>query len=447
MLYRHAAQDIKQHAQLEFTLEHIIIIISYSIPRVLHLYPSCIILFAHAEMRAGARSGMRNTVIPLHLVIILQFCSPTLCSTKAPPQDPPVSMCTCIDIIDYVICLRISVHGENMATTVESDTLEAFLPRLVTAICGDVQRIADQCLSTGLISGSGHRKILESRGSSEDQARALILSIQNSTKTDNRCFEIFLDCLDRELPLLVKEKLSSDIRKDLEDRRAQQDGVICKAIESPSSQSQVTRFMQQGDPQECERQQRSLFGRYERSVKSYAFAFSERAQCKESLQCKTEEREKLRGELTSLGGQNSETKEIETTKERLSACEAEMAELRERIEKLEGVIEEEDMQARRGKNIIMVGTKMFVRMTEHAFKEKEEEYKRLLEDELEKRMQEEKAREQQVAQAQGQVELDEWEIGKSTSCSFISNQLHNGTIIMFTREPNTRFELVHRVSP
>ena len=199
----------------------------------------------------------------------------------------------------------------------------------------------------------------------------------------------------------------------MEDKyQAQQDGVICKAIESPSSQSQVTLFMQQGGPQECERQQRSLFGRYESSVRNHARMSGERDQCKESLQRKTEEREKLRGELTSFGGQNSETKEIDTTKERLSACEAEMAELRERIEKLEVVIEEEDMQARRGKNIIMVGTKMFVRMTEHAFKEKEEEYKRLFkekEDEL-KRMQEEKAREQQVAQ--GQVELDEWEIGK-----------------------------------
>ena len=196
-----------------------------------------------------------------------------------------------------------------MATTVESETLEAFLPRLVTAICGDVQRIADQCLSTGLISGSGHRKILELRGSSEDQARALILSIQMSTKTDIRCFDIFLDSLDKELPRLVKENLLSDIRKDLKGRQARQDGVICRAIESPS-QSQITQFMQQGDPQECERQQRSLFGRYESSVKNYAFAFGKRAHCEESLQCKTEESKKLRRELTSLGGQNSETKEV-----------------------------------------------------------------------------------------------------------------------------------------
>lgn len=286
-----------------------------------------------------------------------------------------------------------------MAPTVESETLEAFLSRLVTAICDDVQRITDQCLSTGLISDSGRRKILELRGS-EDQARALIQGVQNVTKTDSHCFEIFLDCLDRELPRLVKEKLLPDIRKDLEDRyQARRDGVICKAIESPSSQSQITLFMSQGDPQECERQQRSLFGRYESSVKNYALVFGERAQCKESLQHKTEESKKLRRELTSLG-QNSEAKEIET---RLSACEAEMAELRERIEKLEGVVEEEDMQARRGKNVIIVGTKMFMRMTEHAFKEKEEEYKKLLkekEDELQK------IKEQQAAQVQ--VE-DKWE--------------------------------------
>jgi hypothetical protein len=248
-------------------------------------------------------------------------------------------------------------------TTVESETLEAFLPRLVTAICDDIQRITDQCLASGLITGSGHRRILELRGGSEDQARALIECVQNSTKTDNRCFEIFLDSLYKELPPLVKEKLLSDIRKYLEDSRARQEGVMCRAIESPA-QSEITRIMQQSDPQQCIRQQRSLFSRYEGSVKNYAFASGERAQCEESLQRKTEEREKLRGELEGQKSEADDSKEIETTRVRLTACEAEMAKLRERIEKLEGVIEEENMQARRGKNIIMVGTKMFMRMTE-----------------------------------------------------------------------------------
>ena len=105
----------------------------------------------------------------------------------------------------------------SSAVTVESETLEAFLPDLVTAVCDDVQCITDQCLASGIISDSRRRRILEAKGS-EDQARALIQCIQNSTKTDSRCFDIFLDCLDRELPRLVKEKLLPDMRRDLAER-------------------------------------------------------------------------------------------------------------------------------------------------------------------------------------------------------------------------------------
>ena len=303
----------------------------------------------------------------------------------------------------------------------ETSTLEAFLPQLVTAVCDDVQRITDQCLSSGLISDSGRRRILEWRGS-EDQARELIQRVQNNTKTDGRCFEIFLDCLDKELPRLAKERLLTDVRKYLEDMRATQlDGVIRRAIESqPASQSQITRFMPQGDPQERIQQQSSLFGRYENSVKNYAYASAERTHCEELLKNKEKESEALRSELKRLDGQNSEadeSKEIESTKERLSACEVEIAELSEKVKKLEDIIREEDMQARRGKSIIIVGTKKWMKMAEHALKEKEEECKRLLKEKEDELLQEEKAREQAVVQAQAE---DEWERGKSTLGRFSS---------------------------
>ena len=102
-------------------------------------------------------------------------------------------------------------------TTAESETLEAFLPDVITAICDDIQRIIDHCLANGLISDSKHRRIFEMKGS-EEQARELIQCVQNSTKTDNHCFMIFLDILDKELPRLVKERILSDMRKDLADR-------------------------------------------------------------------------------------------------------------------------------------------------------------------------------------------------------------------------------------
>ena len=266
--------------------------------------------------------------------------------------------------------------------------MEAFLPDLVTAICDDVQRITDQCLSSGLISDSRRRRILEAK-SSEDQSRALIQCVQNSTKTDNRCFEIFLDSLDKELPRLVKGKLLPEMRKHLSERTATSKAVVPAAV--------FQKHQEDGRLQ-CLQQQSSLFGRYENSMNKYAHASAEKDLCERSLQLKMEESGRLRSNLEVMKNQSFEVeaREVETTKDRLSACEMEMAELKERIEKLEGVIQEEDMQARRGKSVIMVGTKVFAKMTEEQFatalRERDEEYERLLkekENELRQNMQEE----------------------------------------------------------
>ena len=102
-------------------------------------------------------------------------------------------------------------------TTPEADTLKAFIPDLITAICDCVQSVSDQCLAKGLISQTTHERVLESRGTSKEQARTLVLSVQNSTKTDKGCFEVFLDILNELLPYRVKEKLLSEMRKDLAD--------------------------------------------------------------------------------------------------------------------------------------------------------------------------------------------------------------------------------------
>ena len=271
----------------------------------------------------------------------------------------------------------------SSTVTVESETLEAFLPDLMTAICDDVQRITDQCLASGIITDSRRRRILEAKGS-EDQARALIQCVQNSTKTDDRCFEVFLGCLDKELPRLVKEKLLPDMRRDLAERASIRKAVVPAA---------GFRKHQEDDPQLCLQQQSSLFGRYENSMKKYAHASAEKVLCEQSLQSKTKESGQLRSTLESLRNHSAANSQlIDSTVERLSVCEMEMAVLKERIEKLEGDVQEEDMQARRGKNIIMVGTKAFARMTEEKFAatlaEKEHEHKRLLkqqEDELRRR--------------------------------------------------------------
>ena len=323
------------------------------------------------------------------------------------------------------IYAEVAVSPSMMATTAEADTLKAFIPDLVTAICDCVQPVSDQCLAKGLISETTHRQVLESRGTSNEQARTLILSVQISTKTDGGCFEVFLDTLNDILPYRVKEKLLSVMRKDLTDRAAMRKSVI------PASQS--TRFMLEDDHLQCIKQQGFLFGKYESSMKKYAHASAEKTSCEESLQNKTKESGRLRSSLEVLKIQSSgnNSQEIDSTVERLSACETEMSELKERIEKLEGVLQEEDMQARRGKSKIMVGTKRFARMTQEQFtavlkekeeehkrslKEKDEEYKRSLkekEDELRRRMQEEidvKMKDHMIALRESQLQVKELEL-------------------------------------
>jgi hypothetical protein len=288
---------------------------------------------------------------------------------------------------------RKSPHDDIMAAsrTAEADTLKEFIPDLVTAICDCVQSVSDQCLSKGLISDSTHERVLESRGTSKEQARTLILSVQNSTKTDEGCFKVFLDILNESLPYRVKKKLLPEMRKDLADHSgASKRKALIPAFQGARS------FMVEDDRLQRIQQQGFLFGKYESSMKNYAHASAEKALYEESLENKTKEHGQLRSNLEVLKTQSSRSdvnsQEIDSAEERLSACEMEMAELKKRLEKIEGVIREEDMQARRGKSVIMVEAKMTEEQFAAALREKEEEYKRLLkerEDELRRRMEEE----------------------------------------------------------
>ena len=294
--------------------------------------------------------------------------------------------------------------------TAEADTLKTFIPDLVTAICDCVQSVSDQCVAKGLITETTHRQVLESRGTSEEQARTLILSVQNSIKTNGSCLDVFLDVIDEKLPYRTKGKLLREIRKELASTQ-------CKAL-VPASQTD-TQIMLEGDHLQHILQQNVLFGRYEDSMKKYALTCAQKTRCEETLQDKTKESEKLKGELEKLRSQNSEVdaKELDGTKDRLSVCEMEIGELKKRIKQLEGIKEEEDMQARQGKNIIIVGTKTFTRMREEQFaaalKEKEEEHKRLLKeekDELRRKMQEEFDAKLHVQDLEHKVSLQEKEL-------------------------------------
>ena len=100
----------------------------------------------------------------------------------------------------------------------EAKVVESFLPDLVTAISDCVQSVSDQCLAKGLMPDLVYKTVLESGGTSEDKARTIVLAVKKSADTDGACLEILLSILDEQLTYTTKEKLLSEIRKEVTEK-------------------------------------------------------------------------------------------------------------------------------------------------------------------------------------------------------------------------------------
>ena len=229
----------------------------------------------------------------------------------------------------------------------EAEIFKQFLPDLVRAISDNVLSVSDQCLAKGLITESTYKNVFESRGTSEDRARTLILAVKNSSETDSRCLDILLSILEQELPYASREKLLSEIRKEVTEK-----ANTCRAVVS-SCQA-----IQQLPPGQLEKesalQQSSLLGRFEDSIRQHERACAEKNLLEERLKVKSENYEKLKEELETLRGQNQQ---VANTQSRISTCTIQIENLKERIGELQKTIEEQGMQAKRGRNTALTQTK------------------------------------------------------------------------------------------
>ena len=229
----------------------------------------------------------------------------------------------------------------------EAEVIEQFIPDLVTAVSDNVLSVSDQCLAKGLIAKQVHERLLESGGTSKDRARTLVKAVQNSTETDSRCLEIFLNILDQELPRASREKLLSDLRKEITAK-----ANTCRAV-VPSDQA-----IQQLPPGELAKesvlQQSALLGRFEDSTRQHERACAEKNLLEERLKVKSEKYKTLKKQLETGTGQN---KEQESTQSRISACTTQIENLKKRIKELQKTIEEQGMQAKRGLNTVISQTK------------------------------------------------------------------------------------------
>ena len=253
-----------------------------------------------------------------------------------------------------------------------------FLPDLVTAISDIVQPVSDECLAKGLIPEPVYKRVLESGGTSEDKARTLILAVKKSTETDSRCLDILLTILEEKLPYGIRDNLLSQIRKEISE-----EANTCREVVPHSAQ--LVHVPSEEIPRESTAIHTQLLGRLEDSIRQHERACTEKNLLEQRLKAKSEKYEKLKHDLEAL---KTQTKEISSsiqdnmdkTQSRILACESGMMTLKARIKELEKIIEEQDMQARRGKDTVTTQTMnlftQFARQeTEKAVRMKEKELK------------------------------------------------------------------------
>ena len=229
-----------------------------------------------------------------------------------------------------------------------------------------VQSVSDQCLAKGLIPDAVYKRVLESGATSEDKARTLVLAVKKSTETDERCFELFMNILEQELPYAVRDGLLEKMR-----REANEKASSCRAV-VPST-GDLRQIPRRELARESVVQHTHLQEKLEEAVRQHERARVEKSFLEEKLKAKTKKCEKWKAKFQALQSETQKlvTKEAAEAKSKIAACESEIENLKERVKEVEKLIIEQDMQVKRGRNNIvlrttdMIGT-MHVALESHA---------------------------------------------------------------------------------
>ena len=290
-----------------------------------------------------------------------------------------------------------------------AEVITNFLPDLVTAVSDCVQSVSDQCRASGLITPTVYDKILESRETSKDKARILIQAVSNSTETDERCFELFINILEQELPYAVRDGLLEKMKREANEKVSSCTAVV------PSTGD--LRQIPRGElPRESVVQQTHLLGRLEEAVRQHERARVEKIFLEEKLKAKTEKCKTLKAKFQALQSETQElvTKEAAEAKSKIAACESEIENLKERVKEVEKLITEQDMQVKRGRNSVVLRTKdMFGRIAQESHAtawEKAREEMRMKEQEMSMR-----EREYKVTIQEKDLRISELEIGEKAA--------------------------------
>jgi hypothetical protein len=239
----------------------------------------------------------------------------------------------------------------------EAKIIEKFTPTLVVAVCDCVRSVADECMARGLILRETCDDIQESTVTSVDKTRKLLRAVKNCTEIDSISFDIFLCILNEKLPERSRAKLLTDMRTEL----ASEQNRAIPAAESmalvPSGREAMTfvhhgqQLLPRGHESDVSRllyqEQNPYIGKLEESIREHERTIAEKKLLKEKL----EENERLKAQLATMQRLQplSNTSENQSATIGTSMSEADILQLKEKIEKLEKKSEDLSMEITRYK--------------------------------------------------------------------------------------------------
>ena len=195
-----------------------------------------------------------------------------------------------------------------------------FTKELVSAMSSSIATVCDQCLAKGLISYETYRRLHETTSKSkEDKAKDLLEEIDETIENDDRCFDLFLTTLNRNLPTAIGSKLVAEIIKESEKY------TLVSSVNAGSPCYQAS---------EMKDNSHDVHAKYSDSEVStkLAEAHREKEKLEKELAMKIEENEKLEKELSIAEiHKEKNTERIKQLKEMIAKHKVDISWLEKRI--------------------------------------------------------------------------------------------------------------------
>ena len=257
----------------------------------------------------------------------------------------------------------------------EARIIEKFTQKLVPAICDCIRPVATACMANGLIHGDTCDDILGSTDSNKEKTRRLVEAVRNCTEVDDLSFGVFLDTMESQLPKRRKATLLLAMRRELAKAEQAQtvDGQTneCKdllpmatahhRIVTSASHRQLSVLHTQGLSSSTglglpllSQEQNPLIGKLEEATTKHAYAIID----KKLLEDQLTQNERLRAQLTKIGQLSVPSLPSGTESQQPGTSslksEADILQMKEKIEELEQKSIELDMAIKRYRRAIHI---------------------------------------------------------------------------------------------